>query len=728
MRILSRFQPSLIQLEDLFIPLFLAVFVRQYLWLAPNWLAWILTVPLAAIAWWFLRARRPATHESTHPFWLIVALPLFVIYAMRLAFPDGSFDQLNYHLLSAERGLRGLPFTSPDYFPAPFQFNPAPEMVTGITRWLLGYRLGTIVNYLALLWAGSILCKFLRSHISSERMRCLAVLLILLTEQALFEINNYMIDLLAVPLLLEATYVILNTGKIIERHELRRVAFFLGASVTFKLTNLAFVLPLILVYAYKLKPSFKFKDAALSLLIFLAPLLPFSLFMYTETRNPIFPFYNTIFRSPYWPLINWTDVRWGPKSIWEGLIWPLLISFKPERTSELAVYSARLSLIFLAVLLCLFLRPEKNIRTICFIILAGLALWTMGSGYVRYATYIEMLGGVVVLTTACQLTRFQGALRRALIVLPWILLTVQAVVACNYVSRMEWSMRPTVFHNPQAFLNESRYLLRDHSFLKFVPERERKLFENVDVWVESNFATNGVETLLKRDAPIILVCFPYYFETQESLNKFSTALEQAANKRIYTLAFVKDLSPSLDMLSFRGLEMGKFTAVNIPFYSPNNRFDMVLIEILPRGKGVRREFIKTTKASGPLPPSGFSAQLSLVHGSAVLKAGQREPIYVRMKNTGDSTWPALGQANSAFAVKLGNHWFNEQGTMVVQDDARASLLFDLPPGQELELPLTVTAPKEPGRYTLEIDMVQELVAWFASSGSKTLRLEVTVEP
>ncbi len=66
--------------------------------------------------------------------------------------------------------------------------------------------------------------------------------------------------------------------------------------------------------------------------------------------------------------------------------------------------------------------------------------------------------------------------------------------------------------------------------------------------------------------------------------------------------------------------------------------------------------------------------------------------------------------------------------MVVQDDARASLLFDLPPGQEMELPLTITAPRVPGRYLIEVDMVQELVAWFGSAGSKTLRLEVTIEP
>jgi hypothetical protein len=142
--------PNMPTLENILLPLYLAAFVRQYLWLAPNGLAWILTVPIAALVWYFLIAPKPAKQEST-PFWLIVALPLFLIYAMRVAFPDGSFDQLNYHLLSAERGLRGLPFTNADFFPAPFQLNPAPEMVQGMTRWLLGYRLGTIVNYLALL-------------------------------------------------------------------------------------------------------------------------------------------------------------------------------------------------------------------------------------------------------------------------------------------------------------------------------------------------------------------------------------------------------------------------------------------------------------------------------------------------------------------------------------------------------------------------------------------------
>jgi hypothetical protein len=728
-----------VELGDFVLLLYVAAFVRQYLWLIDNSaLAWILTVPITLLGGYFLVvSKRSLNDEERVPrlFWAIVGFPLLVIYTMRLAFPDGSFDQLNYHLMNAERGLSGLPFKGGDFFPAPFQFNPAPDMAAGITRYLLGYRLGTIINYLAMLWAGNVLYKLLGSYIRNRLWRCFGVLLIVLTEQPLFEINNYMIDVLAVPLCLEATYLILNPNKMTQRRDLVRVALFLGASVAFKLTNLALVLPLVLVYAYRTfehKSFLKWKESALFVIAFLAPLLPFTIFIYWQTQSPVFPFYNKVFRSPYWPLINWADVRWGPKGILEALVWPVVVTFKPERTNELAVYSGRLSVIFVAVICCLLIRPAtKNTRTLCLIVLLGLASWTVSTGHVRYATCLEFLGGVGVLALANQITlkvtRFTSGIRQGLVLLLWGVLGMQSLIASKYVSRYEWGMRSTIFTDPKSFLLESRNLLRDHSFLKFVPLREQKLFDEVDVWVESNFITNGVETMLRRDAPIIFVCFNHYFETQDGLDRFEKALASAAGKKMYTLSFKKDLSPSLDILSFRGLEMGKFIPVSIPFYSNNIRFDMVLIEILPPGKGIRREYLKTTSATSPLPANGFKADLSFASAPPpTVKAGQRAVVYVKIKNTSESTWPASGKSDGMYAINLANHWFNERGTMVVQDDGRTSLILDLLPGQEQELPLVITAPAEPGHYTLEADVVQELVTWFGSVGSKTLRSQITV--
>jgi hypothetical protein len=42
--------------------------------------------------------------------------------------------------------------------------------------------------------------------------------------------------------------------------------------------------------------------------------------------------------------------------------------------------------------------------------------------------------------------------------------------------------------------------------------------------------------------------------------------------------------------------------------------------------------------------------------------------------------------------------------------------------------LTVTAPSEPGDYTLEIDMVHEGVTWFKQRGARPLSINVTVTP
>src|SRR5918911_1722629 len=47
-------------------------------------------------------------------------------------------------------------------------------------------------------------------------------------------------------------------------------------------------------------------------------------------------------------------------------------------------------------------------------------------------------------------------------------------------------------------------------------------------------------------------------------------------------------------------------------------------------------------------------------------------------------------------------------------------------GEETEVPLLVTAPKEPGDYLLEVDLVQEQVGWFSDKGSPTARAKVTV--
>lgn len=134
-----------------------------------------------------------------------------------------------------------------------------------------------------------------------------------------------------------------------------------------------------------------------------------------------------------------------------------------------------------------------------------------------------------------------------------------------------------------------------------------------------------------------------------------------------------------------------------------------------------------TLAESILPDAAFNADISLPDKMIKFSAGQPEIIQARIKNTSDSVWPSLARSNGKYKVQLGNHWLDENNKIIVTDDGRSDFPFDIKPGDEATLKLTVTPPKIPGNYLLELDLVQEQVMWFAQKGSRTYRLKVQVE-
>ena len=117
-----------------------------------------------------------------------------------------------------------------------------------------------------------------------------------------------------------------------------------------------------------------------------------------------------------------------------------------------------------------------------------------------------------------------------------------------------------------------------------------------------------------------------------------------------------------------------------------------------------------------------SARLAATPTSLALPAGGELPLEVTVRNAGRATWVRMGP------VRLGNHWLGADGSLVVCDDGRADLRTSVAPGEEATLTLSVTAPRRPGDYLLELDMVEEDVAWFGDLGSPTLRIPASVRP
>lgn len=748
-RIISELSRKL-ELGDLFIFLYLLVFIRQYMWLVhANRLAWSLTLALAAVAWiMHVRVKDAVEEKTPRIFWLIVALPLLLVFALKFALPDISLDVLNHRLIQGERGLRGPLFMPGDFFPTIFPFNPSSDMLTGISRYLLGYRLGTLCNYLSLLFAGAVLNKLLRPFIKNARWRCLGILVTLYTEHILFEINNYMVDLLTLPLLLEATRLAMREDG--DKKQLTRdliyAAVYLGACVAFKLTNIVAGVPIVFLFAYRILRQYSWLDrdvllrVVVALAVGLLPIAPHAIYIFRETGSPVFPLYNKTFGSPLWPLMNIAEGRWGPQSLWQTLIWPVVMFFRPERIAELPVYSGRLTIGFIAAVICLVVPGiHRRIRLLSFALLLGSLLWSVSVGYIRYALYLELLSGIILVCLISFARRWTAGdrstprvIKLALLSLLVGIVTAQFVASSRYAYLYEWSMRPAYFEKPGAHRKDARFVFRDRRLIDFLREDDKALIAEVGVWIVSNIKMNGIQVLLRNDVPMISVNNRQYFDVPQSRERFAKALDEVRGRRMFSLSLIENVDESLDLLKRSQLQPVQVTPLTVPFFSKYTLFYMVLIEVVPASKPQPPKRgspeLVATENHAPLSDDAFKAIITMPAPLSRLRAGQKETIQVVIKNASDYLWAARGQRDGRFFMNAADVWFQADGETLVNNlDGRTNIPHDLYPGEEAKLPLQITAPGKPGEYILEIDMVQEGVGWFKDKGSTPFRIRVQVE-
>jgi len=164
-------------LPDALLFLFVTCIARQYLWFlnggwTRNSIAWLLSSAIGVGIVYFLADRRDDSKEGGWKvdwLWLaIVVLPLLAFFFLRAPFPSLEFDNLNYHFVNAERALRGWPMRVDEFFPGTQLPNPAPDMVFGVARYLVGYRLAPLLNIGCLLWTAALIDRF-SAHVRANR-------------------------------------------------------------------------------------------------------------------------------------------------------------------------------------------------------------------------------------------------------------------------------------------------------------------------------------------------------------------------------------------------------------------------------------------------------------------------------------------------------------------------------------------------------------------------------
>jgi glycosyltransferase involved in cell wall biosynthesis len=104
-----------------------------------------------------------------------------------------------------------------------------------------------------------------------------------------------------------------------------------------------------------------------------------------------------------------------------------------------------------------------------------------------------------------------------------------------------------------------------------------------------------------------------------------------------------------------------------------------------------------------------------------LMAGDRVPVTVKLHNTGSRPW-----RSRPYGVYLSYHWLDGQD-YVQWEGIRSPLPCAVEPGHTMEAEILVEAPGTGGSYILELDLVQERVAWFSSKGARIVQTPVRVK-
>lgn len=122
-----------------------------------------------------------------------------------------------------------------------------------------------------------------------------------------------------------------------------------------------------------------------------------------------------------------------------------------------------------------------------------------------------------------------------------------------------------------------------------------------------------------------------------------------------------------------------------------------------------------------LPITAFRATYRVLTPLSRLMPDQRYWLKVEIKNLGADAWFASEQGG----LRLGNHWLDREQQMVNWLDGVVSLP-GVPAGGVVTVNLPVRSPATPGDHLLQLDLVEEGVAWLSERGIDPANFWVSV--
>ena len=368
----------------------------------------------------------------------------YAIYAGQ----DANWDQRNYHIYTVYSWLTGR--GTVDLAAAQIQtwLNPAPHLIQYLLiRNAPPVVAGALMGALAglngvLLWT---LIRKVQNRAGGWTTRALASLVVLmgLTGSLFLSFvgTSFAEYICSLPILAGLISLIGHRGDEQVSNRVFLVSgLCLGAASGLKLTNLVYGLGMSATLL-TLWPFLRFRLGAL--LSFAAGAgVGFAAFggywaikLWIAFGNPVFPFFNSIFRSALYPPENFTDARFLPASLPTAMIsYPVAWFLGVHPTSELPFREPRFAFAAALLLLAICAMPRRpslasksgveaplttprDFWLIALFFLFSYAIWLKQFGIQRYALPLELLTGVIALVS---LERLLPTARRRVLALGFL--------------------------------------------------------------------------------------------------------------------------------------------------------------------------------------------------------------------------------------------------------------------------------------------------------------------
>ena len=348
-----------------------------------------------------------------------------------------------------------------------------------------------------------------------------------------------------------------------------------GFAISSKISNAFIIITLAIMYFIKhhkeLKNNISLKVVIKSIILFIIPCGVYIYYTLKSTGNPFFPFYNTIFKSDFYANKNWMDHNFGPKSVIETLIWPIVMEIKPFRAYDLGIVELSWAIGYIicvlnaikALIKKFCLREKENSVDVLYISTTILYLvWAKFMlGYTRYGLIILVLG--LICTFVYIINLFVNKRIKFFILFLIIMIVNYSIQLYTFISKANWYSFNNYFSNEYrntgvSYIKNLKYIFNDRDI-------ELK-FENNSV-IGIVYTNSAYAELVSEGVPIISL-------NDGVSNKYTKQIlnNSLKNKKIYTILDCVDYEKIIKYLNKAGYRITKIKGVYSPKFINNNNY------------------------------------------------------------------------------------------------------------------------------------------------------------